>query len=149
MRSSDFIDETVFDILHQHIAEVVSNDEAKALFEEASDAELIVEFFANADVVGELSNNDIGKTFFPFAIIVLPLQKFMSIAKFSQDATLVEVSQTGQYVFKVGNVKQTFPPINENALHYRLIFSSKKVADQFELMLKMKFGTWRILSKLL
>jgi hypothetical protein len=149
MRAKEFLrEETVVDIQMREIAETFSNESARIIFEEA-DSKDIVDFLSRAEVISPLTSTDIGKTFFPVNLIVVPPNKYISVAKFSNDATLLQITAENHYIFKCGNKKQTFPEVKENSLIYRLVFPSKKEYEQFEMLLLVQFGTWTIRSKML
>lgn len=149
VKAVEFLTETVVDILLQSLPEYFSAEEARRLFENSDGAASIVEFFNSADTINELFDKDIGKKFFPISIIVVPDHKFMSIAEFPEEAELVEVL-SDRYFFRLHGVNQIFPqPGKDNPLVHRLVFRTSKDSDDFKLLLKLRFSTWRIVSKLL
>lgn len=149
VKAVESLTETVVDILLQSLPEYFSAEEARRLFENSDGAASIIEFFNSADTINELFAEDIGEKFSPMSIIVIPDHKFMSIAEFPEEAELVEIFDD-RYVFRLHGVRQIFPqPDKENPLVNRLVFQSAKDANDFKLLLKLRFSTWRIVSKLL
>ena len=146
MQASEFIVETVFDIQEQHIIEVLGDEYAQSVFESFNTAQDFSEFISQFGV--ELNDEQIGETFFPVAIRILPQSEFISLAHFLDNATLTNVV-ANNYMFAFENRKQTFPPATLNTLSYRTIFRSKDEFHQFETILNLKYSTWRIQPKIL